>query len=220
VVDEEACDVLRKFTQLKNRMEPYFTSQSIQGVVGKGHPIMRPMLLEYPDDKTCWFLDQQYMLGTDILVAPVFGESEVDYYVPRGVFTNILTGSEVSGPAWVSETHGMSSLPVLLRSDAALVIGKAGHSVVDNIKKRGFTVVVSKQISKLLQIKISLRANQVISIDINPVMADGSLVGYDIAQSGSEVNFDVLVIGSGQGLDNEKALPSSVDNSQSCQVRW
>jgi alpha-glucosidase (family GH31 glycosyl hydrolase) len=201
-------------------MEPYFTSQSIQGVVEKGHPIMRPMLLEYPNDKTCWFLDQQYMLGSDLLVAPVFGESDVDFYVPSGVFTNILTGTEVSGPAWVSETHSMSSLPLLLRPDAALVIGKAGHSVLDNINKRGFTLVVSRQISKPLQLKTSLRADQVLSLDITPVMVDGGLVGYDIAHTGSKVNFDVLVIGSGKGLDSEKTLPNSLDNSQSCQIRW
>jgi hypothetical protein len=201
-------------------MEPYFTSQSIQGVVEKGHPIMRPMLLEYPDDKTCWFLDQQYMLGTDILVAPVFGVSDVDYYVPAGVFTNILTGTEVSGPAWVSETHNMSTLPALLRPDAALVIGKPGHSVTDSISERGFSVVISKQVFKPLQLKISLRADRIITIDITPIMADGSLTGYDIAQSGSKVNFDVLVIGSAKGLDIEEALPNSMDNSHSCQVRW
>lgn len=201
-------------------MEPYFTSQSIQGVVEQGHPIMRPMLLEYPADKTCWFLDQQYMLGTDLLVAPVFGESAVDYYVPAGVFTNILNGAEVAGPAWVSESHSMTSLPVLLRPEAALVIGKAEHSVRDRILSRGFTVVVSRQISKALNITISLRDNNKLSVDISPIMESDKLVGLEVSASESGVQFDVLVIGGGVGMDNDNVPSVSNEGAGPCQIKW
>lgn len=202
-------------------MEPYFTSQSIQGVVELGHPIMRPMLLEYPEDKTCWFLDQQYMLGSDILVAPVFGESVVDYYVPAGVFTNILTGVEVSGPAWVSESHSMSTLPVLLRPEAALVIGKSEHTVLDRIDTRGFTVVVSRQITRRVQTTAARRSNQTLVIDISPIYEGDRLVGLDISSSESGADFDVIVVGGGTGMDHlEKHPSSSSEGGQPCHVRW
>lgn len=220
MVDEEACDVLRKFTKLKNRMEPYFTSQSIQGVVEQGHPIMRPMLLEFPSDKTCWFLDQQYMLGTDVLVAPVFGESIVDYYVPAGTFTNILNGTEVAGPAWVSESHSMHSLPVLLRPEAALIVGKEGHSVLDRIDTRGFTVIVSRQITKPLTVTVSLRDNKSLMVDIEPVFEADTLAGFDISCPGAASAFIVLVIGGGVGLDHADITSVSSEDAKKCQVRF
>lgn len=201
-------------------MEPYFTSQSIQGVVGLGHPIMRPMLLEYPEDKTCWFLDQQYMLGSDVLVAPVFGESVVDYYVPAGVFTNILTGVEVSGPAWVSESHSMATLPVLLRPEAALVIGKSEHTVLDRIDTRGFTVVVSRQITRSIQATAALRSNKTLVIDISPIYEGDRAVGLDISSSESGADFDVVVVGGGTGMDLAKHPSSSSEGGQPCHVRW
>lgn len=201
-------------------MEPYFTSQSIQGVVGLGHPIMRPMLLEYPEDKTCWFLDQQYMLGSDILVAPVFGESVVDYYVPAGVFTNILTGVEVSGPAWVSESHSMATLPVLLRPDAALVIGKSEHSVLDRIDNRGFTVIVSRQITRSMQVTVSLRSNKTLSVDISPIFEGDLLVGLDVSSSERGIEFDVMVVGGSIGMDHEKGVLAVSTGDQPCRVQW
>jgi len=201
-------------------MEPYFTSQSIQGVVELGHPIMRPMLLEYPEDKTCWYLDQQYMLGSDILVAPVFGDSEVDYYVPAGCFTNILTGVEVTGPAWVSESHSMSTLPVLLRPEAALVIGKSEHTVLDRIDTRGFTVIVSRQITRPVQATAALRSNKTLVIDIRPVHEGDKLVGLDISSLESGVDFDVIVVGGGTGMDVAKKPSASSQGGQPCHVQW
>jgi alpha-D-xyloside xylohydrolase len=61
----------------------------------------RPMVLEFPDDPACAVLDRQYMLGGDLLVAPVFQEGgEVDYYVPEGTWTHLLSGETVTGPGW------------------------------------------------------------------------------------------------------------------------
>ena len=59
---------------------------------------MRPMQLEFPDDPAVAYLDRQYMLGADILVAPVFTPSgDVEFYLPAGSWTNLLTGEEVEG---------------------------------------------------------------------------------------------------------------------------
>ena len=66
----------------------------------QGTPVLRPMLLEFPDDPAVAYLDRQYMLGADLLVAPVFTESgEVEFYLPAGLWTSYLTGDTVQGPA-------------------------------------------------------------------------------------------------------------------------
>lgn len=121
--DEEAVDVLRHFTQLKCRLMPYLFAQAVAASNG-GVPVMRAMLLEYPDDPGCDYLDRQYMLGDSLLVAPVFsGSGDVDYYVPAGRWTHLLTGEVVTGPGWRRETHDYMSLPLLVRPGSLLVMG-------------------------------------------------------------------------------------------------
>ncbi|MFD9873859.1 alpha-xylosidase [[Kitasatospora] papulosa] len=120
---EEAVDVARKFTLLKHRLMPY-----LYGVAAEAHrtgvPMMRPMLAEFPGDPASRTLDRQYMLGPDLLVAPVFTEDgEVEYYVPEGTWTSLLTGERVTGPAWRRETHGFDSVPLLVRDGAVLPWG-------------------------------------------------------------------------------------------------
>ncbi len=117
---EEAVDVARRFTLLKHRLMPY-----LYGVAAEAHrtgvPMMRPMVLEYPHDPGCRTLDRQYMLGPDLLVAPVFTEDgEVEVYLPEGTWTHLLTGDRVTGPAWRTERHGYDSLPLYVREGAVL----------------------------------------------------------------------------------------------------
>jgi len=101
VFDEEAVEVLRFFTKLKCRLMPYIFNAACEAHE-KGIPVMRAMMLEFPDDPTCCYLDRQYMLGDSLLVAPVFSpEGIVDYYLPEGRWTNFLTNDIVEGRRWV-----------------------------------------------------------------------------------------------------------------------
>ncbi|GAB3003158.1 alpha-xylosidase [Amycolatopsis acidiphila] len=120
---EEAADVVRHFTRLKMRLMPY-----LYGVAEQAHeeglPMMRAMALEFPDDRNCRHLDNQYMLGPDLLVAPVFTDcGEVTYYVPQGEWAHLLTGRRVQGPCWVTEQHDFLSLPLLVRPGALVPLG-------------------------------------------------------------------------------------------------
>ena len=120
---EEAVDVARRFTLLKHRLMPY-----LYGVAAEAHrtgvPVMRPMLMEFPEDPATRTLDRQYLLGPDLLVAPVFSaDGDVEYYVPEGTWTSLLTGERITGPAWRRETHGFDSLPLLVRPGAVLPWG-------------------------------------------------------------------------------------------------
>lgn len=121
--DEEAVDVLRFFTKLKHRLMPYLWKTAIQAHE-TGTPVMRAMVIEFPDDPTAAYLDRQYMLGDSILVAPVFStDGSVSYYVPAGKWTNLITNDVVTGPTWVTETHGYLSMPILVREGTLLPLG-------------------------------------------------------------------------------------------------
>ena len=107
--DEEAVTVLRFFTQLKCRLMPYIY-QAACAARDEGLPVLRPMVLEFPDDPGCRYLDTQYMLGEALLVAPVFSEDgEVSYYLPPGQWSNFFTGEKIAGGRWVKEKHGYLS---------------------------------------------------------------------------------------------------------------
>ncbi|MFK0401866.1 alpha-xylosidase [Microbacterium sp. NPDC090225] len=121
--DDEAVDVTRQFTHLKMRLMPYLYQQGLEAA-STGVPLMRPMVLEFPDDPATAYLDRQYMLGSDLLVAPVFTEEgEVEFYLPAGEWTSLLTGETVTGGGWRRETHCFDSLPLYVRPGTVLPWG-------------------------------------------------------------------------------------------------
>ena len=121
--DEEAVEVTRQFTHLKMRLMPYVFQQGLDAAA-TGVPLLRPMVLEFPDDPAVAYLDRQYMLGSSLLVAPVFTEDgEVEFYLPPGAWTSLLTGETVSGGGWRRERHGFDSLPLYVRPGTALPWG-------------------------------------------------------------------------------------------------
>nr|NLD41738.1 alpha-xylosidase [Actinomycetales bacterium] len=121
--DDEAVEVVRTFSHLKARLMPYLAAAQ-RDVVERGIPMMRPMVLEFPEDRTAQLVDTLYMLGPDILVAPVFSESgEVAVYIPEGTWTDLVTGGQVTGPRWVTETRDVMSLPLYVRPGAVIPWG-------------------------------------------------------------------------------------------------
>jgi alpha-D-xyloside xylohydrolase len=139
--DDETVDVTRAFARLKNSLMPYLWAAAVQAHA-EGIPMMRAMLLEFPEDRTCAFLDRQYMLGPDLLVAPVFADAgDVDVYVPAGEWTSWWDGSTVSGPGWVRQRHGFDSLPLLVRPGAVIATGRCDRPDYDDTESPAFAVV-------------------------------------------------------------------------------
>lgn len=123
--DTSAVAVTRRFTRLKNRLMPYLFAAGAEAHE-HGVPVMRPMLMEFPDDPAVAHLDRQYMLGPDILVAPVFDPGgRAEFYLPAGTWTSLLTGERVVGGTWRAETHALDSLPLYVREGTLLPFG--GH---------------------------------------------------------------------------------------------
>ena len=121
--DEEAVDVLRHFTRLKCRLMPYLYGAAVEAHQS-GTPMLRAMIMEFPDDPACDTLDRQYMLGADLLVAPVFhAGGEVGYYLPEETWGDLLGGELVEGGRWLKAQHDVFSLPLLVRPNAVIPMG-------------------------------------------------------------------------------------------------
>ena len=121
--DDEAVAITKAFAELKNSLMPYLYTAGADAAA-TGVSIARPMYFEFPDDPAVGHLDRQYMLGPDLLVAPVMSaDGVVDLYLPAGTWTSLLTGEAVEGGRWVRETHGFDTLPVYVRPGAVIPRG-------------------------------------------------------------------------------------------------
>lgn len=139
--DEESVDVARRFINLRLGLMPYLYAAAREAHE-TGTPMMRSMFLEFPDDRGAWDVDTQYMLGPDLLVAPVMdADGEVDVYLPEGTWTSYWSGQVVQGPCWVHERHGAESLPLYVRQGAALALA-GGITRPEDDWREGLTVRV------------------------------------------------------------------------------
>jgi alpha-D-xyloside xylohydrolase len=121
---DESTDVLRFFAQLKCRLMPYLFAAAAEAS-RDGIPVMRAMILEFFPDPACAYLDRQYMLGPSLLVAPIFADDgTVSYYLPPGRWTSLLSGAAVDGGCWRAETHGYMGLPLMVRPNSIIAIGR------------------------------------------------------------------------------------------------
>jgi alpha-glucosidase len=87
-----------------------------------GLPAMRPLMLEYPDDPNVHGTDDQYMFGSDIMVAPVLREavSERGVYLPKGTWFDFWTGRSYEGGRSHVVPVTMASIPLFVRAGAFL----------------------------------------------------------------------------------------------------
>jgi alpha-D-xyloside xylohydrolase len=135
--DEEAVDVTRRFSRLKLGLMPYLHQVGIEAHE-TGIPFMRPMQLEFPDDPAVQHLDRQYMLGADLLVAPVLSaDGRVEYLLPAGTWTNLLTGEVRAGGGWHREVHDVMSMPIWVRAGTVLAtterVDRPDHDHLDGL---------------------------------------------------------------------------------------
>jgi alpha-D-xyloside xylohydrolase len=133
---------------------PYIAGAARQ-VYAEGVPIMRAMVVEFPGDPACTHLERQYMLGDDLLVAPVFSPGgDVSYYLPAGTWTHYLTGRTVCGPGWVREKHSVLSVPLLVRPGAVIpegaVVDRPDYDYADGVTLRAYEIAAGARVTTVV----------------------------------------------------------------------
>lgn len=120
---EQALVICRDWIRLRYQLLPYLW-QTAHRSAAAGLPMLRPMALEFPTDAFAAAIDDQFLLGDDLLVVPVLddGLSPVtrQFYVPAGEWADILDGSVVTGPGLHTRTLGLEQMPVLIRAGTVL----------------------------------------------------------------------------------------------------
>jgi alpha-D-xyloside xylohydrolase len=121
---EEAYAVLRDYISVRERLRPYLHAQARQ-VSKTGLPVMRPLLLEFSGDERAWEVDDEFMFGPDLLVAPVLeqGARERCVYLPAGAqWENAWTGEHAKSGAVITVQAPLEQIPLFLRDGARLPI--------------------------------------------------------------------------------------------------
>jgi len=119
---DEVYAVMREFICIRERLRPYIHSQMDVACQG-GLPLMRPLFIDFPDDAESWATDDEFMFGTDLLVAPVavYEARERDVYLPAGAtWTDAWSGQPVRGGVKVTAAAPLDRIPLFLRDGATL----------------------------------------------------------------------------------------------------
>ena len=191
--DDEAVDVLRHYTNLKCSLMPYLYQHAVEAHK-TGVPVMRAMMLEYPDDPGCDSVDRQYMLGDRLLVAPVLSaDGVVDYYVPAGRWTNMFTGEVVAGPGWHRGTFDFFSMPLLVKPGSVVAIGahtdRPDYDYADGVTFQVYELEDGAEASAEIPSQSGAPAGSAV------VRRDGDV--YDITVTGEVRDWKVELVGAG-----------------------
>ena len=125
-------DVARDQLHLRYRLLPYLLGQA-HLAAPTGVPLARPLLVDHPDDPTTWHLSDQWLLGNDLLVAPVASPGgKRRAYLPAGDWVHWFTGEHHHGPTWITVHSPIEHFPLYQRAASLIPLGP----VVDHVGAR------------------------------------------------------------------------------------
>jgi alpha-D-xyloside xylohydrolase len=119
--NEAFVDDFRRGVELKYRLMPYVWAQA-QDSAHRGFPMLRALFVEYPDDPTSWLVEDEYLFGRDILVAPLFEDRAASrlVYLPPGGWIDYQTGRSYEGSRWHTIEAGPIAAVILVREGAVV----------------------------------------------------------------------------------------------------
>ena len=126
---DEALEIFRRYARLRSRLVPSLVSHGWRASED-GVPLMRPMVMEFPDDPAGYAFDLQYCLGRELLVSPVVrADGRVTTYLPRGRWTDWWSGAVHEGPTTLRRQVPLDELPLYVRDDSLVVLGPERNHV-------------------------------------------------------------------------------------------
>lgn len=124
-------DVFRKSAEMKYRLMPYVYAQAKE-CTEKGLPMLRALFVEFPDDPGAWKVDDEYLFGSQILVAPLLesGMTGRTVYLPEGKWIDYQTEKVYEG-GWHQIEAGSLPIIMLVRDGSVLPHLKLAQSTVE-----------------------------------------------------------------------------------------
>ncbi len=125
---EECQSIVRNYLNYRYQLIPYLYSESIESAAS-GLPLLRPLVLEYQRDPTVHAIDDQFMCGRSILVAPIMREdSRRTCYLPEGVWYDFFSKRSQDGGRWITADCPLEKIPVWLKGGSVIPFGPVVQS--------------------------------------------------------------------------------------------
>ena len=120
--DKETIDIYRKFVNLRYEFIPYIYDLFFEQLIN-GLPILRPLVMEYQNDKNTFELNDEFMVGENILVAPIVkqGATKRMIYLPKGEWIDYFTNKIYQGNQYIVVNAPLDSLPLFIKNNSIIV---------------------------------------------------------------------------------------------------
>lgn len=118
---KEVLDIYRKYVKLRYQWIPYFYDLFYEEE-RTGAPVMRPLVFEFEKDETARTCNDEFMMGSRILVAPVVSQGMCKrmVYLPEGVWYDYWTREKITGPVWLVRDAPLDTCPIYIRAGSAI----------------------------------------------------------------------------------------------------
>ncbi len=135
---EECINIHRKYVELRYRFLPYIYDLFYKGQE-TGLPIMRPLVLHYPDDPEVRNMNGEFLVGENMLVAPVLeqGATKKIVYLPEGMWYDYWTGEAICGKQYIMRDAPLEVCPIYIKAGSIIPT----YNVVNYIGQRTYTTL-------------------------------------------------------------------------------
>jgi len=119
---EEAYEICKTYLQIRENMKSYI-KELMRDANEKGTPVMRPLFYDFPEDKQAWEIEDAYMFGPDILVAPILyaGMRKRKVYLPQdSEWKDYWSGDQYQGGSVIEVAAPLAKLPIFTRNDRCI----------------------------------------------------------------------------------------------------
>ncbi|MDX6290000.1 MAG: alpha-glucosidase, partial [Blastocatellia bacterium] len=117
-------DIIRKYLKLRYQLLPFLYT-TLEEAHRTGVPLFRPLVLNYPDDANTYNLDDEFMIGDDLLVAPIVKPDVTSrlVYLPKGLWYDYWTNKKYEGGNMISVAAPLETVPMFVRGGAIIPLG-------------------------------------------------------------------------------------------------
>ena len=213
---QQTADIFRTYMDLRYRLLPYIYSEAHDSVE-TSLPMVRAMVLEYQDDPTACAIEDQYLFGRSILVAPILDETgKRKVYLPEGSWFGYWDKTELQGPCWVDVDAPLDTLPLYIKAGAILPFGPEKQYTTDRPCDPLLIEIYPAQGNH----EYLVQDPDVGAIPISYVFEEGTVT----VNTGTAVgDIEVVLFGlpvAAAVLDGSDDLPVEDDQNQGCRIKY
>jgi len=120
---DKVVEVYKRFAKIRYKLIPYIYSEAYK-CTKNSNPLMKPLVLEYEKDPNVINIDDQYLFGSNILVAPILTkENRRQIYLPEGDWLDFWTKKEYQGKSWIYYESSLDEMPLFIKKGSIIPTG-------------------------------------------------------------------------------------------------